>query len=187
MEYPMTRWSTAISRAQLRNIKVIPWVRLAHVGAGEGLNDVKARLDMLVRTARVWNTDTILPNYEDEADVIPPNVVKLALDETGWTGNTGWSTQAWLPNGPDFTAMREDAVLLQIFPTDLNWPKDYGIIKKNMGDCVYHARDKGFTYVSVTYQTYDDATPGIFDVDSYMHSVYPGNEIQHGEWPQWFQ
>ena len=177
LEHGAHAWDGARARADALDIKVIPWVRLAHVKQGDTVENVKHKLKLLVDTAAVWQTDWILPNYEDEAETFPPNFVKLSLDETGWKGNTGWSTLAWLPNGVDYTAMRNDPVLLQIFPTDLRWPKDYATIKAKMGDCIYHASQGGFQYVGVTYQTYDNATPSLYDVESYQHSVYPGNVI----------
>ena len=183
--HPIEQWANAINRAQARNIKVIPWIRLAH--ASDSLEVVKQRLRTLVDTARIWGTDIIMPNYEDEADRITPHQVAIALEEIGWTGDVGWSTQAWLPNGPDWTALTYDPVLLQIFPTDNGWPSDYATIKQKMEQCVWHARNKGFTYVGVTYQTYAGATPALYDCASCMHSVYPGNQLQAGDWPQWFQ
>lgn len=56
-----------------------------------------------------------------------------------------------------------------------------------MADCVWHARDLGFVYVGVTYQTYADATPAWFDVENHQHSVFTGNVIPYGEWNKWFQ
>lgn len=186
LEYEYTRWSTVVSKAQTRNIKVIPWVRLAHVAWGEGLDHIREQLQLLVTTARIWNTDWILPNYEDEASTFAPSIVKKELDDTGWQGNTGWSVQGWVPNDVDYSPMGNDPALLQIFPTDLRWPKDYATIKAKMGDCIYHAREGGFTYISVTYQTYDNATPSLYDVESYQHSTFPGNVILSGEWPSWY-
>lgn len=186
MDYPIEKWSTVVNLAQLRKVKVIPWIRLARIPEGETIVNVKARLQTLVDTARIWNTDWILPNYEDEASTMPPALVRLALEETNWVGYVGWSTQGWLPNDVNYQPIAGDPVLLQIFPTDLHWPKDYATIKQKMGDCVAHARQHGFAYVGVTYQTYDNATPALYDVESYQHSVFPGNLIQAGQWASWY-
>jgi hypothetical protein len=157
------------------------------VEQGDGEAVVLANLMKLVNAANAWNGKIILPNYERECETIRPDTVARLLKQTGWDKDTGWSTLAWLQNDVDFTPIAHDPVLLQIFPADTHWPLDYGIIKQKMGDCVWHARQKGFTYVGVTYQTYAGATPALFDVESYQHSVFPGNVIGHGEWPDWFQ
>lgn len=183
LEYAAARWQAVISKAFTRGIKVIPWVRLAN--QQDTVVEVQDRLDLLVAAARLWRTDWILPNYENEADRIPPHTIEFLLQETGWKGNVGFSTQAWLPNDPDFTPLGKYPVLLQIFPSDTKWPKDYATIKQKMSDCVIHARDKGFTYVGVTYQTYDDASPAWFDVESYQHSIYTGNLVT--DYSKWFR
>lgn len=186
----MSVWDNVRKRASDLGVRAIPWIRLCRPDENEDFEDIKDRLALLAAVADTWNETLILPNYETEAKIYPPDMVADYLyDSVKWEGGTGWSIPGWLFNDTDYTPIsdRDDPVLLQIFPTDFKWPKDYGVIKTKMGDCVEHARvDKGFTYVGVTYQTYDSATPSWFDVDSYQHSVYPGNLIQHGDWPKWF-
>jgi hypothetical protein len=185
LEYAPPQWNNVRARAQTFNVKVFPWVRLAHVNHGDTFENVKERLSLLVLTAQVWGVDTIIPNYENEADTFSPAEVQNHLRNVlDWDGDTGWSTQAWLPNAPDFLPMANDSVLLQVFPTDNRWTVDE--IEQRQGDCVAHARDKGFTYVGVTYQTYGSATPGWYDVASHQHSTFPGNLIQHGQWDEWY-
>jgi hypothetical protein len=181
LEYAPPQWNNARERAQQRGIKAIPWMRLAnHLDTWE---EVKDHLSLLVLTAQSWGVDTIIPNYEDEAGRFSPmdvqNHLRNVLD---WDGYTGWSTQAWLPNDPDFRPMKYDSVLLQIFPTDNRWAVEE--ISQKQADCVGHARDKGFTYVGVTYQTYNTAVPGWYDVKSFQHSTFPGNVIS--DWPSWY-
>lgn len=191
LEYAASQWSKARQRAANLGIRTIPWIRLCHVEKGEDFETIKQRLSLLMATAISWGENLILPNYENEAETHSPHdVAEYLYGYANWDGETGWSTQAWLPNAVDFTLISDhgDPCLLQIFPTDLRWSKDYATIKRNMGGSVYHARvDKGFNYVGVTYQTYDNATPDLFDVDSFMHSVFPGNKIGQGEWPLWFK
>lgn len=153
---------------------------------------MKQRLALLIITANAWGVNTIIPNYENEANVfLPGDVAGYLYDYADWDGQTGWSTQAWVPNGPNFSRMasRGDSALLQIFPTDNRWPMDRATIDQKMADCVWHARvEKGFTYVGVTYQTYQGATPGLFDCASWQHSTFPGNVISHGQWRgTWYQ
>lgn len=184
LDYPPSDWKLIRDKARSQDIKVIPWVRLARVGEGEDEVDVEQRLKMLVDCAVAWNTDWILPNYEDEAKTITPHTVVQLLKGTGWQGNTGWSMQGWQPNDVDYSPMNDDPVLLQIFPEDLKWlPPE---IPKKTGDCVYHARvDHGFTYVGVTYQSYRNAIPEWYDVDI-PHSAFTGNTIPATEWHDWF-
>jgi hypothetical protein len=186
LEYAPDRWAQVRARAHSLDVKVMPWVRLAHSNSGETIEHVKVKLSLLVDTAQAWGCDTILPNYEDEASTIRPSLVAEYLyGQEDWLGHTGWSTNGWLGNDIDYTAIADDPVLLQIFPTDLRWdPLD---IEKKMGDCVYHAREKGFSYVGVTYQTYANARPGWYDCASHMHSTYPGNLIAGGDWGKWYQ
>jgi hypothetical protein len=83
----------------------------------------------------------------------------------------------WLP-------LKNDAVLLQIFPKDNRWAPIE--VKQKMRDCVAHAREEGLWSVGVTYQTYADAQPEWYDVASFAHSTFPGNLIAHGDWPKWY-
>ena len=92
--------------------------------------------------------------------------------------------QGWLPNGVDFSPINQDPVLLQIFPSDMRFPPDQ--VQQKISDCVWNARvNHGFTYVGVTYQTYDYATYNWYPCDG-THSVYPGNEIPAADWVKWF-
>jgi hypothetical protein len=183
LEYPAEQWKAVRNRAFVRDIKVIPWIRLAN--QDDSATIVQEKLHRLVEAARAWKTDTILPNYENEADRIAPVEIEFMLKKTGWDGNTGFSMQGWLPNDPDYSPLAKYPVLLQIFPSDTRWPKDYGTIKQKMADCVKHARDKGFTYVGVTYQTYDGGSPAWYDCRSYQHSIFTGNLVT--DWDAWFQ
>ena len=173
-------------RARALDIKVIPWARLANTLQGDTLALIKSKLALLILTANTWDDDTILPNYENEAEKIPPGMVgDILYDELGWNGLTGWSTNGWLGSDLDFSPLSADPALLQIFPTDLRW--NISDIPQKMGDCVYHARELGFNYVGVTYQTYDNARPVWYDCASHMHSTYPGNLIANGDWGKWYQ
>jgi hypothetical protein len=167
-------------------IRAFPWVRLAHVNKGDTYEDAKLKLSLLVTTAHSWGENIIIPNYEDECSSISPrSLADWLYGFLNWKGETGWSTLAWLNNDVDFRPIARDSALLQIFPTDARWPINE--IGKKMGDCVWHARDKGFTYVGVTYQTYAGAQPAWYDCASCMHSTYPGNLIGHGQWGDWYQ
>lgn len=185
LAYAASQWSNVRARAASLGIKVVPWIRLAH--AEDNFEIVKQRLSLLISTAQAWGTDTILPNYENEAERFSPAAVADYLyGYADWDGLTGWSTQAWLPNRPDFTPLNKDPVLLQIFPQDNRW--DPWEIPQKLGDCVAHARnDKGFTYVGVTYQTFGGANPSWYDCESFMHSTFSGNLIQPGQWGSWYR
>lgn len=189
LDFAPQQWAGVRQRAASLGVRAIPWVRLAHVNHGETWEHVKQRLSLLTVTAQVWGENTIIPNYEDEAHNFSPSVVADYLyGVLNWTGETGWSTQAWVPNDPDFAllARRGDSVLLQIFPQDNRW--EPWQIPTKLGDCVAHARvDKEFRYVGVTYQTYAGATPSWYDCESFMHSTFPGNLIGHGEWGNWYR
>lgn len=174
----------------------MPWARLAHVQYGETISTVRHWLEQLVFAATLWGSDTILPNYENEAETIPPNQVMHELDQTIWDGNVGWSMQGWLPNTVDYSpmTMRNHPVLLQIFPSDMSaiFPSDMRhdpeYVAKITGDCVWHARaDRGFQYVGVTWQTYADMTSSDFDCNSFYHSTFPGNVIARHEWAGWYR
>ena len=84
----------------------------------------------------------------------------------------------------DWSPLTADPVLLQIFPKDNGW--EVWEIAEKLGDCVGHARNEGFTYVGVTYQTYDQAQPGWYDVGAFQHSTFPGNLIQAHQWKEWY-
>lgn len=195
-DYPYQQWDTTVQYCRLRGIKVIPWARLVHVHLGEDLAVARHWLDQLVIAAKAWGTDTIMPNYENEAETIPPNQVMLALQGTQWEGEVGWSMQGWLPNGVDYgpITMKDQPVLLQIFPADMTsiFPGDTRhdpqYVAQITGDCVAHARmNHGFQYVGVTWQTYADMKAGNFDCTSFQHSTFPGNVIARHEWDGWYQ
>lgn len=163
---------------------------MCHVDQGEDFETIKQRLNLLTSTAFVWNEDIIMPNYENEASTYSPEqVADYLYGYANWDGKTGWSTQGWLPNDVDFSPLGErgDPALLQIFPTDLKWDFHPVVIAQKMRDCIVHARQLGFTYVGVTYQTYASCYPDLFNCTDYMHSVFPGNVIAHGEWDEWFK
>lgn len=168
-------------------MRVFPWIRLCHVNIGENFETIKRHLDLLATTALFWGEDTIVPNYEDEASVHKPESVADYLYGTlDWGGHVGWSTLAWLQNDLNWSVLNRDPALLQIFPQDNRWSVDE--IQDKQDDCVAHARDLGFTYVGVTFQTYGDplkAQPDWYDLRG-SHSVFPGNVIAHGEWDNWF-
>lgn len=90
--------------------------------------------------------------------------------------------QGWLPNSPVYDALNQYPALLQIFPADLGW-KIEDIAVKTAG-CVEHARDKGFTYAGVTYQTYAGAQPSWYDLRG-TYSLYTGDNVSAGEWSKW--
>lgn len=184
LEHPVSRWTDVRLRAERLGVRVIPWVRLCRLKEGENFDTIKQRLLLLADTAEAWDEVLILPNYEDEASTYPPWMVADYLDHTlNWRGEAAWSTLGWLQNDLDWTPLAQDPVLLQIFQKDMGWPVDE--IAKKQADSVYHAREKGFTYVGVTFQTYAGAQPGWYNLEG-THSVYPGNLIQHGEWDDWF-
>lgn len=191
LEYAPAQWAGARARAASLGIRVVPWIRLCHVEHGENFETIKQRLSLLMTTAESWGDKIILPNYEVEAETYSPaSVADYLYGFADWDGETGWSTLAWLPNDVNFRpiADRKDPVLLQIFPKDNNWQYNYDIVHQKMGDCVYHARvDKSFDYVGVTYQTYDNISPLVFNTQDYAHSVFTGNLIGHGQWPLWYQ
>jgi len=188
LEYAPAQWNAVRQRAASMGIRCIPWIRLCHVHLGEDFETIKQRLALLTQTAINWGENLILPNYEDEAATYAPaDVANHLYNVLDWDGDTGWSSLAWLLNDVDYRPINHDPMLLQIFPTDNRWPFDKSVIEAKMGDCVHHARvDKGFDYVGVTYQTYSGATPAIYDCQSYMHSVFSGNHIGHGQWGDWF-
>jgi hypothetical protein len=186
LEYDQSKWSVVRERAAAHNIKIIPWIRLCNINAGDNWATIKDRLSLLRDVALLWGSDTILPNYENESDMYQPHLLHAWLyDFLGWQGFTGWSTQAWLPNDTNYRLFCEhgDSVLLQIFPEDLRW--DPADIPEKLGDCVAHAREKGFTYVGVTYQSYR-TSPEWFDCGAFCHSTFTGNTILEGEWGKWY-
>lgn len=184
LEYSPALWAKVRSRASSLGVRVIPWVRLCHPNHGEDFETIKQRLNLLMTTAVQWGDPIILPNYEVEASTYQPyKVADYLYNDLNWKGDTGWSTLAWLQNDLDWLPLARDPALLQIFQKDAGWPPDE--IQDKQDDCVYHARDLGFTYVGVTFQTYADAQSSWYDLSG-CHSVFPGNLIQHGEWDDWF-
>ena len=182
LEHDPTKWDTARQRAASQNVKVIPWMRLAN--EHDTVFQFEQHIRYLINIARIWGCDTIMPNYENEAERYPPILAKETIKDAGWTGNVGWSTQGWLPNDTDFGPINDDPVLLQIFPQDMRFPPDQ--VDQKIKDCVWHARvDHGFIYVGVTYQTYGNATHDWYPLEG-THSVYPGNEIKAADWVKWF-
>lgn len=194
-DFTVEQWEAkhVIPRAKAAGIQIIPWGRLTSPKAqGGSLLDAQKTMITIVNAARRWGSTWILPNLEQEAvDTCTPAQAKQILLNTGWAGKTGWSTQGWLPGtsgggqgGCDFSPINSDPVLLQIFPEDLNWAPHE--IPQKQADCIWHARvDKGFKYVSVTYQTYRSSTSW-FDLTG-NHSVFTGDGLSaRGEWDDWF-
>lgn len=160
----------------------MPWIRLAN--EHDTLFQFEQHIRHLVNIAKIWGCDTIMPNYENEAERFAPSIANAVIHDAGWTSHVGWSTQGWLPNDTDFSPIKDDPVLLQIFPQDMRFPPDQ--VNQKIKDCVYHARAHlGFTYVGVTYQTYGSATYDWYD-NTISHSVYPGNLIPAADWVKWF-
>lgn len=146
----------------------------------------------MITAARLWNTNWIMPNYENESEVISPKDLRAHLD-VRWNGRTVWSSLGWLPNSVDFSPITRDPMLLQIFPSDMkgSFPGDTRHDPKHVakiaGDCVQHARvDHGFTYVGVTWQTYHDMEAEDYDCTN-THSTFPGNEISPDRWDAWYK
>lgn len=183
-DYPKESWGQTVEYARRGNIKVFPWGRLAHAEQGEGLEHCKRQLDNLRRAAEAWGSDTIIPNYENEAEVIPPVEIARYLYST-WRGKVGWSMQGWLPNDVKYHPICADPVLLQIFPADMQIALFPSVIESVLRDCVAHARKHGFRYVGVTYQAYGNVTHALWDCTRY-HSIFPGNVVPASDWQWWF-
>lgn len=180
-DFAAQTWDTVRMKAAALGVPVFPWGRVGHPES-ETRRDAEDFLGNLVFIGHQWGSEWILPNLEKEAESIaPPGFCAEVLRGLGFPGHVGWSTQAWLPNSVDFSPIAHDPVLLQIFPEDNRWTPEE--IPQKMTDCLRHARDKGFVYAGVTYQTYR-AEPSWYDLTG-VHSFFTGDDIGPGNWDKW--
>lgn len=165
-------WRIVIDRARALNVVVMPWKRCRTLTECWELLD---RADMVSFHA--------ILNIEDEfKDVLEPaQVAKLIIDFPDL--KVGISTVAWLFNDVDFSPLKSYPALLQIFPTDNGWDPDE--LEQRQADCVTHARDKGFTYVGATLQTYGGAKPEWYGYHKGTRSLYTGDDAGAGNWEAW--
>lgn len=165
-------WRPVIDRARALNVVVMPWARCRTLTQCWDLLD----------EADLVSFQAIL-NVEDEfkQEVDPGLLAGVITDFPDL--KVGISTVAWLYNDVDYSPLAGYPVLLQIFPADNGW--DPSELEQKTKDCVAHARDKGFTYVGATVQTYAGAEPGWYGYLSGAKSLYTGDDVGAGNWEAW--
>lgn len=153
---------------------VFPWARCYT------LDDVSRLLELADDVAF-----RAILNVEDEFqnDVEPGMLAETIEAADVKLDEVAISSVAWLYNDVDFSPLAEYPMLLQLFPTDMRRaPAD---LEQIQADCVAHARDKGFTYVGVTFQTYGAAEPEWYAYYEGTRSLYTGDDVGAGNWGAW--
>jgi hypothetical protein len=169
-------WRVVRERALPVGVEVFPWKRCRTV----------ADCHDLLELADLFASRVIL-NIEDEfKDVLPPSLVASLLRDYTLQASAldvGISTVGWVYNSVDYEPLGDYPVLLQLFAADMR--RDPAELEQIQADCVAHARDKGFTYVGVTFQTYGDAEPGWYAYHKGTRSYYTSDDIGGGQWGPW--
>lgn len=178
-EHAPAEWDVVRSRADALNMPCKPWARLGLPDQGETRDDCLVMLQTIYQACDAWGENGI-PNVETEFErIFPPDELAAEIDHR----IEGLSSVAWLYNAVNFTPVAHLPLLLQIFKTDNRWTVDE--IEKRQADCVLHAREKGFTYVGVTFQTYGGAQPSWYAYHSGTRSYFTGDDIGGGQWAPW--
>lgn len=164
-------WQVVIDRARANDVQVYPWMRCRTL---QDCWDLLDHADMV----STWG----ILNLEDELkDGVSPAAVAGLLDD--FDVEVGISSVAWLYNDVDFSPLAELPMLLQVFAQDNRW--EPAELERKQRDCVTHARDKGFTYVGVTFQTYGEAEPDWYVYHDGTRSYFTGDDIGAGQWEAW--
>jgi len=167
-------WRIVVDRARGLGVDVFPWARCYT------LDDCSRLLDLADDVAF-----RAILNIEDEFQTaVDPNDLAALLDDSEVRlDEIGLSSVAWLYNDVDFSPLSAYPMLLQLFPTDMR--RDPADLEQIQADCVVHARDKGFTYVGVTFQTYAGARPEWYAYYEGARSLYTGDDVGAGNWGAW--
>ena len=189
------RWDDVRARADAAGLEVVPWARLGHPHLGETREDCLRKLELLLDTAKAWETTRPIVNVETEikpahlGGVITPEEVARELERAGMD-EAGISTEAWLYD-INWVPLNRYAMLLQILPRDNRWaPAE---VRERQAACEKRARDYGFAHVGTSVQTYemDDGShpqPEWFDLSGLNRSVIWGDNVAAQgavEWKRW--
>jgi hypothetical protein len=170
-------WETVRRNARAADVETFPWKRCRTLGECRELLELGSS----------YAAKAIL-NIEDEfKDVCAPaKVAELVFEYSIHDAafDVGISTVGWLYNDCTFLPLSNLPVLLQVFAADNKWaPAE---LQKRQAECVTHARDKGFTYVGVTYQTYAGAKPEWYAfAGGATRSWFTADDIGGGRWGAW--
>lgn len=173
-------WRIVVNRARALDVNVFPWARCRTA------DEVYALCD----TADLVAFQVIV-NVEDEfKDTLPPKAVATLLRDFDEL-EIAISMPAWAYNDVDYAPLAEYPMLLQLFPQDMRI--DPSELEQKQRDCVTHARDKGFTYVGITCQTYgeDGVSYGKAKPEWYAYmnggtrSLFTGDDVGASNWAAW--
>lgn len=166
-------WGTVRARAASAGVVAFPWLRCMTV----------ARLRHVIDVAGSSGCPVVILNIEDEfKSNLTPDVVRAEIDGSGFDGEIGVSTVGWVYNDTDFSPLARLPFLLQVFWEDMRF--DPSLMESKQRDCVGHARDKGITYVGVTFMTVR-SQPWWYDYHPGTRSYYTGDDIGGGNWAPW--
>lgn len=168
-------WLIVRERAAIVGVEVLPWARC------RTLSDCHD----LLETADLFASKVIL-NIEDEfKDVLPPSGVAALLPDYTMQSHAldvAISTVGWLYNAVDYRPLSDLPFLLQVFWEDMRF--DPSLMESKQRDCVLHAREKGVTYVGVTFLTVR-SQPSFYAYHNGTRSLYTGDDVGGGNWTAW--
>lgn len=164
-------WRIVITNARLLGVQIFPWARCRTVEECYRLCEIADSVGFQV-----------LLNVEDEfqGGVSPTAVATILRDFPDL--QPAISTVGWVYNNVDYSPLAAVPALLQLFMQDMR--RDPADLEQIQKDCCLHARERGFVYLGVTYQTYGAAKPEWYEFWKGPRSYYSGDDIG-GSWADW--
>lgn len=170
-------WSVTIKRFAQAGLRTPVWGRVQNTS-----------VEQIMLNAIYHNRPCIL-NIEDEFKTRSPadfnnEIREIRLAHPNWKKALIINTVGWLYNDIDYKPIARRPVQLQIMVDDMKLtPAD---LPRVTNDCIVHARDKGFSDISVTFQAFSTAHPEWYDFWKLARNYFTGDWIgAQAAWPQW--
>lgn len=174
-------WDLVRERCKRFGLTVYPWARLHKPNMQ----------DIACMTARSWRTRPLLnieseaknPTHPDSRPWGQPAFVAAKLRKDYPKIQAILSIPGWpYWGGTDWSPLRDNAALLQILPEDMHIANTKEEIARVQRDCETMAR-RVFKRVGVSYQSYRDLSPLLFDRRRTGWSVIWGDTVN--DWRAW--
>lgn len=149
-------------------------------GRPQSPDELRWQLDYALQVG----SDFCVLNIENEFETtLKPPVVAQAIVDSRYTDPIMIDTVGWLYNATVYTPLVHLPLMLQVYQEDMKFPPEQ--LPKKVDDCLWHAREKGFTDIAVQFQSYR-ADPSMYAFwGSKPRNFFTGNVCGAEGWAKW--